>query len=249
MYRERLVATEVSSDNGRQLRSLLLNYNDFRHRKAAHPLFASTLEIADWQAQRLKATHRDLYEHPGYHTGLQFLLTDLYAPSSMTARDDNIDRVFPKMVKWLPDHLLGTLAGLVELNLITQKLDLELAEHLHAAGRAMSTLTVGEYCAAFRQSRHLALRERQLELIEDVGLQLDQYVRNRTLGWLLSMSRGPAEMAGLSDLHGFLHRGYNAFRAMDDVDALIERLVTREQRVMANILADHPEPFRLPADL
>jgi len=82
-----------------------------------------------------------------------------------------------------------------------------------------------------------------------VGLQLDRYVRNRTLGWLLSMSRGPAEMAGLSDLHGFLHRGYSAFRAMEDVDALIERLVTREHRVMANILANHPEPFRLPTDL
>jgi len=249
MYRERLVATEVSSDNGRQLRRLLLSYHDFRQRKAAHPLLANTLDIADWQAQRLKATHRDLYEHPGYHTGLEFLLTDLYAPSSMTARDDNIDRVFPKMVKWLPDHLLATLAGLVELNLLTQQLDLELAERLNAAGLATETLTVGQYCAAFRQSRQLALRERQLELIEDVGLQLDRYVRNRTLGWLLSMSRGPAEMAGLSDLHGFLHRGYSAFRAMEDVDALIERLVTREHRVMANILANHPEPFRLPTDL
>lgn len=249
MYRERLVATDVSTDNGLQLRSLLLDYHDFRHHKAAHPLFTSTLKIADWQAQRLKATHRDLYEHPGYHTGLEFLLTDLYAPSSMTARDDNIDRVFPKMVKWLPDHLLGTLAGLVELNLITQQLDLELAERLHEAGLAADALTVAQYCAAFRQSRQLLLRERQLALIEDVGLQLDRYVRNRTLGWLLAMSRGPAEMAGLSDLHGFLHRGYSAFRAMEDVDALIERLVTREHRVMANILAGHPEPFRLPAEL
>nr|WP_228257340.1 hypothetical protein [Marinobacter sp. NP-4(2019)] len=82
-----------------------------------------------------------------------------------------------------------------------------------------------------------------------MGQQLDHYVRNRTLGWLLSMTRGPAEMADLSDLHSFLHRGYTAFRKMEDVDALIERLVAREQRVLENIVNGVPDPFNLPDDL
>jgi hypothetical protein len=86
-------------------------------------------------------------------------------------------------------------------------------------------------------------------LVADVGQQLDRYVRNRTLGWLLSMSRAPAEMADLSDLHDFLHRGYSAFRKMDKVDLLIDRLVTREHRVMDNIINGHPEPCVLPGDL
>ena len=249
MYRERLVATPVTSDSARRLQKLLLEYHDFRQHKSAHPLLDDTFKVADWQARRLKATHRDLYEHPGYHTGLEFLLTDLYAPAAMTHRDDNIDRVFPKMVKWLPDHLLGTLAGLVELNLITQRLDLELAEVIHRRQLPVDTLTVPAYCEAFRQSEQLILRERQITLIADVGLQLDRYVRNRTLGWLLSMSRSPAEMAGLTDLHSFLHRGHSAFRKMDDVELLIERLVARERQVLDNILSGRPEPFRLPGDL
>ncbi|MBW7471231.1 hypothetical protein QQF73_02560 [Marinobacter sp. M216] len=249
MYRERLVATEVSSDSARRLKRLLLEYHDFRQHKAAHPLLDDTFRVADWQAERLKATHRDLYDHPGYHTGLEFLLTDLYAPTAMTHRDDNIDRVFPKMVKWLPDHLLGTLAGLVELNLITQRLDLELTERIHRYQVAADALTVDDYCLAFRESEQLALRERQIGLVAEVGLQLDRYVRNRTLGWLLSMTRTPAEMAGLTDLHSFLHRGFSAFRKMDDVELLIDRLVTRERQVMENIVRGHPEPFRLPGDL
>lgn len=249
MYRERLVATEVSSDSARRLQRLLLEYHDFRQHKASHPLLDHTFKVADWQAQRLKATHRDLYDHPGYHTGLEFLLTDLYAPAAMTRRDDNIDRVFPKMVKWLPDHLLATLAGLVELNLITQRLDLELTERLHNRQGTVDPLTVADYCQAFRDSEQLALRERQIGLVAEVGLQLDRYVRNRTLGWLLTMTRTPAEMAGLTDLHSFLHRGFSAFRKMDDVELLIERLVTRERQVMENILNGHPEPFRLPGDL
>ncbi|SOB77832.1 hypothetical protein SAMN04488490_3664 [Marinobacter sp. LV10R510-11A] len=249
MYRERLVNTDVRSDSARRLQQLLLDYHDFRIHKTGHRLLSSTFTVADWQAERLKSTHQDLYQHLGYHTGLEFLLTDLYAPASMTRRDDNIDRVFPKMVKWLPDHQLEMLAGLVELNLITQQLDLELAELLDERDIPASSVTGEHYCEVYRASQKLEQREKQVMLVADVGQQLDRYVRNRALGWLLSMSRAPAEMADLSDLHNFLHRGYLAFRKMDNVDLLISRLVTREQQVMDNILNGHPEPFVLPGDL
>ncbi|MGO1460723.1 MAG: FFLEELY motif protein [Marinobacter sp.] len=249
MYRERLVNTDVRSEGAHRLQRLLLDYHDFRLHKAGHRLLSSTFAIADWQAERLKSTHRDLYQHPGYHAGLEFLLTDLYAPASMTRRDDNIDRVFPKMVKWLPDHQLEMLAGLVELNLITQRLDLELTELLDERNIPANSVTAEHYCEAYRASQMLEQRKRQVVLVADVGQQLDRYVRNRTLGWLLSMSRTPAEMANLSDLHNFLQRGYSAFRRMDNVDLLINRLVTREQRVMDNILNGHPKPFALPDDL
>lgn len=249
MYRERLVTTDVNSENAHRLKRLLLEYHDFRQLKSTHRLLEDTRRIADWQAERLKATHQDLYQNPGYHTGLEFLLTDLYAPAGMTQRDDNIDRVFPKMVKWLPDHLLGTFAGLVELNLVTQSLDLELAQWFDRHNLSTASITTSDYCDAYRASGQLSIRSRQLELVADTGQQLDRYVRNRTLGWLLSMSRGPAEMAELGDLHSFLHRGYSAFRKMEDVDVLIERLIGRERQVMENILAGHPEPFSVPGNL
>ncbi|MFO8141211.1 MAG: hypothetical protein R6T87_04845 [Marinobacter sp.] len=249
MYRERLIATEVHSENAHRLKRLLLEYHDFRQLKSAHPLLQDTSRLADWQAERLKRTHQDLYRHPGYHTGLEFLLSDLYAPAGMTHRDDNIDRVFPKMVKWLPDHLLGTFAGLVELNLITQSLDLELAEWFDQQGLSTQQIKPEAWCEGYRTSGQLAIRKRQLDLVSDTGQQLDRYVRNRSLGWLLAMARGPADMAELGDLHSFLHRGYSAFRKMDKVDLLISRLISREQRVMENILASHPEPFSLPGDL
>ncbi|WP_323751651.1 FFLEELY motif protein [Marinobacter sp.] len=249
MYRERLIATEVHTENAHRLQRLLLEYHDFRQLKSNHPLQEVTLKLADWQAERLKNTHQDLYQHPGYHNGLEFLLSDLYAPAGMTCRDDNVDRIFPKMVKWLPDHLLGTFSGLVELNLVTQSLDLELAEWFHDNQRNPEHITIKDWCEGYRASAQLEIRKRQLELVSSTGQQLDQYVRNRSLGWLLSMTRGAAERAELGDLHSFLHRGYSAFRKMDKVDVLIERLISREQKVMENVLAGHPEPFSLSGNL
>ena len=73
MYRERLVATEARSESARRLQQLLLDYHDFRRLKAEHPLMEHAVSVADWQAERLKSTHEDLYRHPGYHHGLEFL--------------------------------------------------------------------------------------------------------------------------------------------------------------------------------
>jgi len=249
MYRERLVATPVTTPSAIRLQKVLLTYHDFRRRKASHSLLDDTFILAQWQAERLKTTHQDLYSHSGYHTGLEFLLTDLYAPANMIRRDDNIDRVFPKMVKWLPDNQLDTFAGLMELNLLTQQLDLDLVEVLAAHNLDPATLTEASYCEALCNSRQTEERAHQIELVGAVGRQLDRYVRNRTLGWLLAISRAPAEMAELSDLHSFLSRGYTAFRHMDNVELLIDRLVVRERRILEKILNREPDPFRMPEDL
>lgn len=249
MYRQRLVETAVNSDNARQLQHWLLAYHDFRQHHSDHLLQPRRAQVALWQATRLKQTHQDLYQHPGYHHGLEFLLTDLYAPAGISRRDDNIDRVFPKMVKWLPDHQLRTLARLVELNLLTQQLDHNLACELQNLELSTEQLATEDYCLAYRQLNDHPDRLRQIELVADVGHRLDRYVRNRTLGWLLAMGRGPADLAGLQDLHSFLHRGYSAFRRMDNVGRLIDRLVVREQQIMSNILDGQPRPFILPDSL
>src|SRR5690554_3734042 len=172
MYRERLVGTVVRSESASRLQKLLLEYHDFRLHKTNHRLLDNTFVIADWQAGRLKATHQDLYQHPGYHEGLEFLLTDLYAPTSMTRRDDNIDRVFPKMVKWLPDQQLAVLAGLVELNLITQQLDLELAELFEERNIPARSVTTEHYCEAYRASQKLEQRKKQVMLAGEGGKNL-----------------------------------------------------------------------------
>ncbi len=246
MFRKRLVATPVHSDSARQLQSQLLAYHDFRYWKANKPLAEYQPVLAQWQSERLKTTHADLYRHSSYHQGLAFLLSDLYTPVADNRRDDDIDRVFPKMVKWLPDSLLDTIAGLVELNHITQQLDLSLLEHLVKSGANVNNLHQEAYCKAFRAIGNIDSRERQISLIAKAGNQLNRYVKSRSVGWLLGMSRGPADMAGLEDLHAFLHRGYSAFQSMERVDVLIDEVVARERQVLEQILTGASDPFDVP---
>lgn len=243
-YRQRLAETRVTSAGARRLQQHLLSYHDFRQHRDSHPLKEGLIALADWQTERLKRTHADLYRNPDYHQGLVFLLTDLYAPAGMTRRDDNIDRIFPRMVRWLPEHLLQTFDHLVTLNLHTQRLDLTLLEELSRRNVEPAGMSETQYCDAFRACSGRAERLEQINRVSVAGHELDRYVRNRTLGWLLSMSRTPAEMADLEDLHDFLYRGYQAFQGMAQVQTLINRLVAREQQVLERIFAGHPDPFR-----
>ena len=53
--------------------------------------------------------------------------------------------------------------------------------------------------------------------------------------------RGPARLAGLEALHGFLVRGYDTFAAMHAPQAFLDTIAARE-RALAAELYTRPEP-------
>lgn len=244
MYRHKLQQSRVRTDNAKRLQQLLLDYHDFRNAQAEQPSLDAIEQVRTWQSERLKATHRDLYDDSRYRDGLDFLLADLYAPTQFTRRDDDVDRVFPVMVKLLPDSVLYTVAELVELNLLSQRLDRQLTDAWMSLGQPLDEAS---YCEAFRACDNRSDRLRQIQLVANIGNDLDRYVHSRTISFALSLTEGAADMAGLGELHGFLRRGFAAFRAMESVDSLLDRIVQRETEILEAIFQGLPAPFRIAA--
>ncbi len=243
MYRDKLINTKVKSDNSERLQQLLLDYHNFRYR-SDKSLESPIAKLSDWQAARLKKTHHDLYTTPRYHQGLEFLLKDLYAPKEFTHRDDDLERVFPTMVKLLPDNLLYTIGLLVELNLLTQQLDEQLAHTLFNELN-IDEITEESYCEAYRLCDNKTQRAHQTQLIANIGNDLDVYVRSRLVRFTLKMTRSPAEMAKLGNLHSFLRRGFEAFHEMKGVDELLEIIVDRETNILNAIFNNNASPLLL----
>ncbi len=244
MSKEKLVNTTVRGDSAKRLQQLLLDYHYHRLAVTAHPLRDELDYLGNWQMTRLKRTHHDLYHDPRYHEGLDFLLQDLYAPKEFSRRDDDVERIFPVVVKLLPDHALSTVASLVELNLISQQLDLALTEVLFNQLR-VHEVTEQTYIEAFRLCDNQSRRLHQIQLVSKVGNDLEKYVHSRLLLTTLKMTRKPADMAGLGQLHSFLQRGFNAFRQMGEVSPLLDCVIQRETRILKRIFAGHPAPLAL----
>jgi hypothetical protein len=242
MYRTRVANTTINSTGAKRLQNALLAYHDLQQSLTNSPLLPQRLALSAWQSRRLQMTHSDLHSDARFRNGLNFLFSDLYSPQDFSSRDSSLERIFPKMVKWLPESVLDTVAQLVELNHLTQWLDQQLTERLFAHSAAQE-IRIDLYCDAYRRCDNRTDRERQVRQVCEAGLLLDRYARSTFLRYSLKISESAAEMAGLAALHQFLLKGFSAFHEMQDVERLMRTLEQRELAIMNRIHAEHPQPF------
>ena len=244
MYRDRIASTPAKSTEAQRLKRLMLDYHDYQQNMVSPTLSALKPKLALWQTNRLKTTHNDLYNNHNFKGGIDFLLQELYGAEDFSARDRDLERIFPKLIKLLPASLLGTVSNLVELNLLTQRLDDDLAKALYSFNEG-ALIDEQVYIVAYKASASREDRLRQLTLVERAGALLDRHARNPILRFTLSVSERPAQRSGLSALHSFLMRGLDSFYAMSDVDVLMQTLIDRESRILSRIYEDDAQPFKL----
>jgi hypothetical protein len=195
-------------------------------------------EVKAWQAARLARTYADLSANPRYAKATDFFLGDLYGAKDFSGRDEAMLRIYPVMVRTLPDAAVDTAALAIEVDALSEALDRRVAASLEAG-------PIGEasYCRAFRQAGSREERMRQIELIDEVGRRLDVLVVKPFVYATLKLMRRPAKLAGLQDLQTFLERGFDAFRHMGGADEFLATIGGRETRILSRILSGHASPF------
>jgi hypothetical protein len=186
-----------------------------------------------WQAERLRSTYADFASEPGYRPAVNFFLDDLYGPHDFSQRDRDVERIYPGLVRVLPERLLGTLADAVELNVLSAELDRDMVDALRKRSVAPEDLTEGSFQQAYVDVGRFNDRKRQLALVDRLGADLQGAVRQRVLAAALRAARLPARIAGLQELQQFLERGLDAFLAMPDANRFVAAVVSRESEFLA----------------
>lgn len=185
-----------------------------------------------WQAARLASTYADLKRDPVHAEAVNFFLEDLYGPEPVMRRDEDLMRAWGILRHTLPGAALEVLAGAIELEVLTHELDAGVALAL-APGR----VTEASYAAAYRAANRESDRSRQIELVIEIGQQLDRIVRHAWLALALRAARGPAHAAGFGALQDFLERGFAAFRRMPDTGPFLQAIRERETQLMQELFA------------
>lgn len=191
-----------------------------------------------WQAQRLAASHQALLASPRYAPAARFFLEDLYGPKDHRTRDQDLARVLPKLLKLLPQSAQWTLAQALHMDVISEELDAQMAQCLAAQGALQTEgdLNAEQYAQAYRTVDQAQLRQAQLDLVMQIGLSLDELTRLPMLATTLKLMKKPAELAGLSELHGFLQRGFMAFAHMKGAEGFLQSIVQEERALMLSWL-------------
>lgn len=201
------------------------------------------VELRRWQAERLGACFADLRDEPRHAAAAEFFLTDLYGEHDVSWRARDLERMLPTLRRWLPVAMLETVADALALDLLSQRLDLALAEAHERIAGARAKVDERNYAEAYRAAGTRAERERQIELIMKVGEDLDAIVKKPLVFTILRLARGPAARAGLGQLQSFLERGFGAFRVMGGAEHFLATIGGREREVMKRLFASHPHPF------
>ena len=197
-------------------------------------LAAGWRRLRAWQAVRLARTHAALLTSPRMGLAAAFFLTDLYGSEDLSKLDADVRRVVPAMKRLLPSAGLETVADAIELEALSEDLDLAVATQLGPEARG---LTAATYACAYRKVGRRPDRERQIDLIEHLGESLDRMVHLPLVGTTLRMMRAPARLAGLGGLQDFLQRGYAAFVQMGGSREFLELVVGPERKLLEALFA------------
>ena len=218
----------------------------YRRGHGADVRLAPTISLLNaWQSERLARTYADLRADPRYRPATEFFLNDLYGPKDFTGRDESVEKLYPYAIKVLSDHALQTIAQAMELNVMTHELDHRLAQVLVDQMAVSGRITEADYCEAYRRCDNYAGRKHQIELIRELGEELDAVVAKPMIYAALRLARRPAQLAGLHELQDFLERGFSAYRHMKGAKEFLDTIEARETRILERIYARDPKPFRL----
>jgi hypothetical protein len=220
------------------LRHNLERLRDMRGREAHGHTPERLVDVKEWQAARLARTYADLAADSRYAKATAFFLRDLYGAKDFCDRDEAMLRIYPVMVRTLPQGAVESASLAIEVDALSEDLDRRLAKVI-----AKGPVTETTYAQAYRDAGSREDREHQISLIGEVGRRLDVLVVKRMVFATLKLMRGPARLAGLDALQSFLERGFEAFRLMGGADEFLATIESRETAILNRTFSGHPNPF------
>lgn len=230
-----------------RLREAAARVHAVREAARLDPVLAQDrLLVRAWQADRLARTYPDLLAHPRYGRAAAFFLSDLYGPKDFAERDEAVARIIPTLTRVMPAAALETIALAVELDGLSEDLDLHVARALRGAqpGARAIEVTEASYPPAYRGGEK-ADRVRQIELVGHIGAALDRLARKPLIPAALRIMEAPARAAGLGALHEFLAHGFDAFRHMRGADRFLATIAARESLINERLFAGAARPFEI----
>jgi hypothetical protein len=197
--------------------------------------------LQSWQRQRLAESYSDLSSQESYRPACEFFLDDLYGGLDFLERDQDVARVMPVMVKFLPARFLVAMADAFELQAISLEFDMKMMAQMDSA--KVTQLSTTTYAQIYRSCSDRPMREKQIQLIRDLGRELAQLANKPFVTHLIRLMRGPANAAGFNALQSFLEAGVLSFRKLDDAAYFINTIYEREWLAMQKLFAGEADPF------
>ncbi len=210
-----------------------------RHLSAASPhLQSAVTSIKSLQARRFSGTYHDALATQEYGAAARFFLVELYSEKDYSQRDAQFARIAGALQRIFPDQVVATAVALAQLHVLTEEFDYAMADSWLQCTRNTSE-EVDRYLSAWRTVGRSEDRTIQLNLVIEIGSELERLTRTPGLRMMLRMMRRPAMATGLGALQSFLEAGFDTFAGMSAQKGLatkfLKMIEEREAALMAQL--------------
>lgn len=221
------------------IRNSMAQVQTLRTRVSRNPDLVQALhEVKTIQARRFAITYHDLLHSNDFKDCAEFFLTELYSERDYSHRDEQFARVAGAITVAFPDKLMVMAVHLAKLHLVTETLDVAMAEKW---AQEINRPIADRYLRAWKALDSNAQRQWQLNTVLLIGRKLGTLTRQRGLQLLLKMMRRPATIAGLSELQLFLEAGFERFRNLskrdDALQTFLQTIQVRESEWIRMLIA------------
>ena len=219
------------------IRDAVARVASFRKECAIDPALASGVSaIKAFQARRFAGTYADLLADDRYRDAAQFFLVELYSDKDYSDRDAQFGRIAGGLQALFTHQAVATAVSLAQLHVLTEELDHAMARAWIRPDLAGNESSAERYALAWFMVGHRSDRDRQLEMVLQIGRDLARLTRLPGLRLVLRMMRKPAHAAGLGSLQDFLEAGFDTFASMTRHPQGVETFLATIERREAGLI-------------
>lgn len=219
---------------------------EFHH----NPQLAARLSaIQNWQKKRMQHIHADIFAVPAHHLMTQYFLDQLYSGARFEVLAEQCERVLSaaKVFEGLfPDSAVRTAMKATELAVLAIELDQQLAQlmdHDLLNDHQDAAINDKQVIQLYRLADQAGARFHQLDLLDELGLNLDKYVRSKIVQGVFKLSKGMSLRYQLHALYAFMDDGFAAMKPLKSAKVFFGEFTQTERDLIDEIYLGNPNPF------
>jgi predicted nucleic acid-binding OB-fold protein len=214
-----------------------------------NPVLAQRLvALQHWQKRRMQHTHAALFAVPNHQLITQYFLTRLYGGDDFDVLVGQFERVInaaKKFERLVPSSTIRTGCEAIELGVLAVELDLQLAQRMtsdfvfNPFGEIEDEFVLDLY----QHANQIEARYHQLDLLDQLGANLDRYVRSFVVQTTFKISKNAAQRHHFDPLYCFLSEGFAAIKPLKSAEVFVGIFTQHEREILDRIQSGSQNPF------
>ena len=229
------------------LDDLLEQYKQFQYHQ--DPQLKARLHDAQaWLKKRILETHQGLFNESKNQLMAKYFINRLYGGPEFDDLAIQIERLLKyahKAEKIIPENAIKTGLKSVGLAVLAMQLDEQVAVQLLKDFPADQPIDDEMMRQTLIKLDQAEARQQQLNLLDDLGVSLDKYMRSFIMHTAFKMCKGAASKYNFDLMYDFIGEGFVAMKPMKSAATFIQAFTEKERLIVENVHSGKPNPFKL----